>query len=58
MAQMAKNLPAVVGDPGLIPGLGTSPREGNGTTPVFLPGKGAWWAAVNGMAKSWTRLSD
>ena len=29
-----------VGDPGLIPGLGRSPGEGNGNpTPVFLPGK-------------------
>ena len=28
-----------VGDPGLIPGLGRSPGEGNGLlTPVFLPG--------------------
>ena len=25
-----KNLPASVGDPGLIPGLGRSPGEGNG----------------------------
>ena len=31
-------------------------------TPVLLPGKsmdgGAWWAAVHGVAESWTRLSD
>ena len=31
-------------------------------TPVLLPGKsmdgGAWWAAVHGVAKSWTHLSD
>ena len=28
------------GDPSLIPGLGRSPREGNGNpTPVFLPGE-------------------
>ena len=31
-------------------------------TPVLLPGKshgwGAWWAAVHGVAKGWTRLSD
>ena len=31
-------------------------------TPVLLPGKshgqGAWWAAVHGVAKSRTRLSD
>ena len=29
-------------------------------TPVFLPGesqgRGAWWAAVYGVAQSWTRL--
>ena len=30
MAQMVKNLPANVGDLGLIPGLGGSPGEGNG----------------------------
>ena len=28
-----------VGDPGLVPGLGRAPGEGNGKpTPVFLPG--------------------
>ena len=31
-------------------------------TPVLLPGKsmdgGAWWAAVHGVSKSWTLLSD
>ena len=31
-------------------------------TPVLLPRKsmngGAWWAAVHGVAKSWTQLSD
>ena len=31
-------------------------------TPVLLPGKShggvAWWAAVHGVARSWTRLSD
>ena len=29
-------------------------------TPVLLPGKshGAWWAAVHGVTKSWTRLSN
>ena len=30
--------------------------------PVFLPGKShgwrSWWAAVHGVAKSWTRLRD
>ena len=31
-------------------------------TPVLLPGEshggGSWWAAVHGVAKSWTGLSD
>ena len=51
------------GDPGLIPGLGRSPGEGNGY-PLqysFLENpmdRGAWWAAVHGVVKSWTRLSD
>ena len=30
VAQTVKNLPAIAGDPGLIPGSGISPREGNG----------------------------
>ena len=30
VAQMVKNYPANAGDPGLIPGLGRSPGEGNG----------------------------
>ena len=40
---MVKNLPRVQGDPGLIPGSGRSPEEGNERewlpTPVFLPGE-------------------
>ena len=38
---MVKNSPANVGDPGLIPGSGRSPREGNDKpTPVSLePGR-------------------
>ena len=39
MAQIVKNPPAMQGNLGLIPGLGSSPGEGNGLpTPVFLPG--------------------
>ena len=30
VAQKAKNLPAIAGDRGSIPGLGRSPGEGNG----------------------------
>ena len=33
------------GDPGLIPGLERSPREGNDhpPNPVFFPGESPWW---------------
>ena len=51
------------GDLGLIPGLGRfSWRRKCQPTPVFLPGdshaRGALWATVHGVAKSWTQLSD
>ena len=36
-----------MGDLGSIPQWGRCPGEGNG----------AWWATVQGVAKSWTRLS-
>ena len=50
-------------DMGLIPWLGRSPGEGNGNplqyswleNPMDM---GAWWAIVQGVAKSWTWLSD
>ena len=50
------------GDPGLIPGLGRSP-EGNGnpfqdSCPDNPTDRGAWWAAVHGVAKSQTGLRD
>ena len=51
------------GDPGLIPGSGRSPGERNGNplqdfcleNPMD---RGAWSAAVHGVTKSRTRLSD
>ena len=51
------------GDPGLIPGLGRSPGEGNGNPLQYsclenpLDG-GAWWATVHGVATSRRQLSD
>ena len=58
---MVKNLPANAGDTGyvgLIPGLGRSPRRGNGnhsSTLAWLNSmdRGAWKATVHGVAKSW-----
>ena len=51
------------GDLGSIPGLGRSPEEGNGNPLQYSClenpiGKGAWWATVRGVTKSWTRLSN
>ena len=51
------------GDLGLIPGLGRSLGEGNDYPLQYsrlenLMDRGAWWATVQGAAKSWTRLSD
>ena len=59
VAQMVKNLPANVGDPGLIPGSGRSPGEGNGSPlqSSFLENsmdRAAWWATVHSVAKSRT----
>ena len=64
MALVVKNQPVNAGDTrdeGSIPGLGRSPGEGNGNplqysclkSPVD---RGAWWATVRGITKSWTRL--
>ena len=52
-----------VGDLGLIPGLGRSAGGGHGN-PLQCSSlenpmdRGAWRAAVHGVTKSWTRLSD
>ena len=59
MAQMVKNLPGRVGDPGLIPELGRSPGEGHDNLLQYSSlenskDRGAWWAKVHGMAKSCT----
>ena len=45
------------GDPGLIPGLGKSPGEGNGNPLQYsclenLKDRGVWWVSVHGVAKS------
>ena len=47
------------GDPGSISGLGRSPGEGNGHPLLYSclensMGRGACWATVHGVAKSWT----
>ena len=48
-----------VGDLGLIPGSGRSPGEGNGSPLQYSDlenpmNRGAWWATVHGVSKSYT----
>ena len=51
------------GDAGSIPGLGRSPGEGNDNPLQYSylenpMDRGAWWATVQKVTKSWTQLSD
>ena len=63
---VVKNLLANAGDlrnTGLITALGRSPGEGHGNPLQYsclenLMDGGAWWATVQGVAKSQTRLRD
>ena len=57
MTQMVKNFSCNAEDPGLIPGSGISPGEGNGNPLQYSclensMDRGAWQAAVYGVAKS------
>ena len=58
-----KESACIAGDPGLIPGSGRSPGEGNGNTLQYSclensTDRGAWWAIVCGVAKTRMQLSD
>ena len=63
---MVKNLPANAGDVrdvGSMPGSGRSPGGGHSNPLQYSclenpMNRGAWWAIVHRVAKSWTRLSD
>ena len=63
---MVKNMPANAGDTGnkgSILGSGRSSGEGNSNPLQYSclgnpMDRGAWWATVHGVMKSWTRLSD
>ena len=63
---VVKHLPVNAGDArdlGSIPGSGRSPGEGNGNPLQYSclenpMDRGAWWATVHGVAKSWTWLSN
>ena len=61
MTQTVKNLPANAGDPGLIPGLGRSPGEENGSPLQYSclessMDRRAWQVIVHVVTESWTRL--
>ena len=47
-----------VGDLGSIPGLGRSPGEGKGYPLQYSGLENSMDCIVNGVTKSWTRLSD
>jgi len=59
---VVKHLPVNAGDArdlGSIPGSGRSSGEGNGNPLQYSclenpMDRGAWWATVHGVAKSWT----
>ena len=66
MSTVVKNPPANAGDArhaGSIPGSGKSLGVGNGNPLQYTcvensMDRGAWWAAVHGITKSWTRLKQ
>ena len=58
-----KESACIAGDLGSIPGLERYSGEGNGYPLQYFclenfMGRGAWWATVYGISKSWTWLSD
>ena len=60
---VVQNPPENAEDIGSIPASGRSPRERHGNPLQYSclenpMNRGAWWAAVHGVAKSWTRLTD
>ena len=63
VAQTVKASACNAGGPGLIPGSGRSPEEGNGNPLQYscletpMDG-GAWSSTVHGVTNSWTTLSD
>ena len=62
IVSVIKSPPANARDVGLIPGLGRSPREGNGNPLQYSclenpMDRGAWWATIHRVTKSWTWMS-
>ena len=62
-SSVSKESACSAGDLGLFPGSGRSPGEGNGNPLQHSclenpTDRGAWWAAVHGVTKSWAWLCD
>ena len=62
-SSVVKESACSAGDLGSIPELGRSPGEGNGNPFQYScldhpMDRGAWWATVCAVAKSWTQLSN
>ena len=59
---VVKNKPVNAGDMVSIPGLGRSPREGNGNPLQYSylgnPTDRGAWSTIHGVSKSRTQLSD
>ena len=58
MDQLVKNLPAIAGDPGSIPGLERCPGEAKGYPLQYSGLENSLDCIVHGVAKSQKRLSD
>ena len=63
MVLVVKNPHVEAEDPGLIPGLGRSPGEGNDKPPQYScledpMDRGGWQTMVHGVTESQTQLSD
>ena len=66
MVLVVKNPPANAGDvrdTGSVPGWGRCPGGGHGNPLQYSHlehpmDRGAWWAMVHGVTKSWTQLSN
>ena len=54
VAELVKNLPAIMGDLGSIPGLGRSPEEGNRYPLQYSDLENSMNCIVHGVTKSWT----
>ena len=63
VALVIQNPPYNAGDLGSIPGSERTPGGGDGNPLQYSclgnpMNRGAWWATVYGVTKSWTQLSD